>query len=132
MFQYPAAILTACHVACQLVLGHRDDHIGRVPHGRLRGGDLDLHAELIGFAHSSRDRDVRLPLACRLADCATDCVEVAADLLQPSVDDELWSVDTPCVKDPSLVFRLTVAETGRGERITPSQAVPVVNVLTEG
>ena len=65
------------------------------------------------------------------ADLVVRFLRTAANELGAAVNDHLWSVNAAAVNDSCVIF-LAVREIGRGERVAPALAVPVINVFFEG
>ncbi len=94
MPQFPAPILAALDVGCQMILCDGDYDITLLAHGDLRRHfHLDLDAYVIAVGQQGGHADGRLGDLRGLGDCVTDRRDVAADFFKLTVDDDLRRVE---------------------------------------
>src|SRR4029450_7480211 len=80
---------------------------------------------------NDRDLDEGLRSGRRLADRMVNGGNIAADAFKPTVDDELRRVHLVPVEHSGVVVRLPAGVRRGGKRISPTQTVPVIDVLTK-
>ena len=132
MSQRSASILTALDLAEQVVLGHRDEHVHRFTERECRWHvDADRDAQLSIMRVNDRDLDEGLRSGRRLGDRVVNGINITPDAFKPTVDDELRRVHLVAVEHSRVVVRLPAGVRRGGKRISPTQTVPIIDVLTK-